>query len=63
MMRRRFDSILLSIVGTMSVWSGLDSIAKWIDKMLTLCLVIIILLIILFILWVLSKLSGGGARG
>jgi hypothetical protein len=47
----------------MDVLSGLGDIGRWIDKMFTLCLVIVILLLTLFILWLLSKLFGGGARG
>jgi choline-glycine betaine transporter len=63
MIRKRFDSLLLSIIGTMSVWSGLEGIGKWIDKVTTMCLVIVILLLLVFVLWLLSKLFGGGARG
>ena len=63
MIRRRLHSTLLSIVGTMSVWSGLEGVGRWIDKITTMCLVIVILLLLVFVLWLLSKLFGGGARG
>jgi len=63
MIRRRLHSTLLSIVGTMSVWSGLEGVGRWIDKITTMCLVIVILILVLFLLYVLSKLFGGGARG
>jgi flagellar biogenesis protein FliO len=42
---------------------GLNSIAGWIDKVFTICAVIIILLVILFILWLLTQLSQGRGRG
>lgn len=63
MIRRRLRSTFLSIVGTMSVWSGLEGIGRWIDKVTTMCLVIVILILLLFVLYLLSKLFGGGARG
>jgi len=62
MRRRHLLSVLLPLV-KMDMWSGLGDIGRWIDKMFTLCLVIVILLLTLFILWLLSKLFGGGARG
>jgi len=62
MKRRHLFSILFPLV-RMDMWSGLGDIGRWIDKMFTLCLVIVILLLTLFILWLLSKLFGGGARG
>jgi hypothetical protein len=62
-MKRRHLLTILAPLVKMDVFSGLGDIGKWIDKMFTFCLVIIILLLILFILWILTKLSGGGARG
>jgi hypothetical protein len=62
MKRKHLLSVLLPLV-KMDMWSGLGDIGRWIDKMFTLCLVIVILLLTLFILWLLSKLFGGGARG
>jgi len=62
MTRRSLYAALIPLM-SMSIWSGLGDIGKWIDKMTTMCLVIVILILVLFILWILSKLFGGGARG
>jgi flagellar biogenesis protein FliO len=46
-----------------TVPQALGDIGAWVDKIFTLCLIIVILLLILFILWLLNKLFGGGTRG
>lgn len=53
---------MLSII-TFGISSTLSGIGRWIDKMSTLCMVVLILLLIVAILWLLTNLFGGTARG
>jgi hypothetical protein len=54
---------LLPFIRMTTVPQALGDIGAWVDKIATMCLVIIILLLVVFILWLLSKLFGGGQRG
>lgn len=41
----------------------LEDIGRMIDKLYTLCLVVLAILALMFILYIISKFWGGGARG